>query len=106
MQEKGNHEGCIEQIYRLFNDHLMQDGGPSKLDEKGRIRIDDWEMQDDVQSEVSRIWEEIDTDNLSDISNFNNYKAEFLKLFGFGMEGVNYSAESDPVRELPSIKSN
>lgn len=102
MKEKGNHEGCIEQIQRLFGDHLSADDEPL-LDEKGRIRIDDWEMQDDVQAEVAEAWEKVTTENLSDLSDFSGYKTEFLRLFGFGLESVDYGAETDPERPLPSI---
>lgn len=103
MKEKDLHEGCIEQIERLFADHLSAESGPT-LDEKNRIRIDDWEMRDDVQDAVARAWEEVTTDNLSAVSDYSGYKEEFLKLFGFGLEGVNYEAETDPERPLPSEK--
>lgn len=101
MKEAGNHEGCIEQIERLFADHLASEAGPA-LDDKGRIRIDDWEMRDDIQAKVAALWEQVDTSNLRDISDFDGYQSEFLRLFGFGLEGVDYSAETDPVRALPS----
>ncbi len=102
MKERGNHEGCIEQIQRLFSDHLAGGSAPT-LDERNRIRIDDWEMQDDVQSAVMELWEKVDTDNLSEISDFAGYKEEFLKLFGFGLEGVNYEEETNQEVDLPSI---
>lgn len=102
MKEAGNHEGCIEQIYRLFGDHLNSENGP-KLDEKGRIRIDDWEMGEEVQSAVMELWDKVDTDNLTDISDFEGYRSEFLKLFGFGLDGVNYEADANPMRDLPSV---
>ena len=101
MKEAGNHEGCIEQIQRLFTDHLANGGEPT-LDEKKRIRIDDWEMQESIQSAVGDAWEKITTDNLSELSDFSGYKTEFLKLFGFGLEGVDYEADTDPERLLPS----
>ena len=101
MKEAGNHEGCIEQIQRLFADHLANGGEPT-LDEKKRIRIDDWEMQDNIQSAVGDAWEKITTENLSELSDFSGYKTEFLKLFGFGLEGVDYELDTDPERPLPS----
>ena len=101
MKEAGLHEGCIEQIQRLFADHLASGGAPS-LDEKGRIRIDDWEMRADIQAAVASAWETVTTENLSSDSDFSGYKNEFLRLFGFGLEGVDYEAETNPEKALPS----
>jgi enoyl-[acyl-carrier protein] reductase/trans-2-enoyl-CoA reductase (NAD+) len=103
MKEKGLHEGCIEQIQRLFADHLTAGNGPV-LDEKGRIRIDDWEMREEVQAAVAAAWETATTSNLSDISDFSGYKKEFIRLFGFGIEGVDYEADTNPEKPLPSEK--
>ncbi|MCL4103595.1 UNVERIFIED_CONTAM: hypothetical protein GTU68_059674 [Idotea baltica] len=102
MKEAGNHEGCIEQIQRLFADHLASADGPT-LDEKGRIRIDDWEMSDAVQKPVHEKWAEVTTENLSQISDFSGYRDEFLKLFGFGAEGVDYSAEVNQEKLIISV---
>ena len=102
MKAKGTHEGCIEQIHRLFADHYGAANGPT-LDEKGRIRIDDWEMSPDVQGEVEKIWNVITTEQLGELSDFEGYQKEFLKLFGFGLSGVDYTAETDPVRPVPSL---
>lgn len=101
MKAKGTHEGCIEQIQRLFADHYSAANGPT-LDEKGRVRIDDWEMRPEVQEEVEKIWKIVSTENLDDVSDFAGYQQEFLRLFGFGLPGVDYAAETDPVRPLPS----
>lgn len=101
MKEAGLHEGCIEQIERLFAGHLASGSAPS-LDDRKRIRIDDWEMRDDIQAAVADAWEKVDTENLSDLSDFSGYKSEFLKLFGFGLEGVDYEADTNPERPLPS----
>ena len=99
MKAKGLHEGCIEQIQRLFATRLA---GNPQPDEDGRIRIDDWEMREDIQAEVAALWEKVSTENLADISDIAGYRAEFLKLFGFGLEGINYEAEAEPMQGLPS----
>ncbi len=87
MKEKGLHEGCIEQIQRLFADHLTAEGGPA-LDEKGRIRIDDWEMREDIQKAVEEAWETATTSNLSDVSDFSGYKKEFLRSSVLGSKAL------------------
>ena len=101
MKEEGIHEDCIEQIYRLFSERLSSD---PQLDGEGRIRIDDWEMRDDIQQSVAEDWEKINTDNLSEISDFEGYQSDFLKLFGFGIPGINYDAETDPIREIDLVQ--
>ncbi|MGI9239905.1 MAG: enoyl-ACP reductase FabV, partial [Verrucomicrobiales bacterium] len=98
MKEAGTHEDCIEQVQRLFADRLY--GGELDLDEKGRIRIDDWEMRPEIQGAVQAAWEKVTTDNLAELGDFDAYHENFLRLFGFGLEGVDYGAEADPVREL------
>ncbi len=100
MKEKGNHEGTIEQIQRLFSEHYCGPNGP-QLDEKGRIRIDDWEMQADVQAAVLEVWNTISTEKLASDTDFVGYQSEFLKLFGFGLPGVDYDAEVETLRPLP-----
>jgi enoyl-[acyl-carrier protein] reductase/trans-2-enoyl-CoA reductase (NAD+) len=102
MKAKGLHEGCIEQIQRLFADHYGADAGP-QLDDKGRIRIDDWEMRPEVQAEIEKIWAGVTTETIDDVSDFEGYQKEFYRLFGFGLAGVDYAAESDPVRPVPSL---
>lgn len=102
MKARGTHEGCIEQIHRLFASHYDAPNGPA-LDAHGRIRIDDWEMREDVQAEVARVWEEITTESIDDLSDFAGYQKEFLRLFGFGLEGVDYAADANPLRPVPSI---
>lgn len=101
MKEEGIHEDCIEQIYRLFSERLSSD---PQLDSEGRIRIDDWEMRDDIQQSVAEAWEKINTNNLSEISDFEGYQSDFLKLFGFGIPGINYDAETDPIREIDLVQ--
>jgi enoyl-[acyl-carrier protein] reductase/trans-2-enoyl-CoA reductase (NAD+) len=99
MKEKGLHEGCIEQMYRLFAERLYG-GGELLTDESGRIRIDDLEMRADVQSAVALLWDQASSDNLANISDIEGYHADFLKLFGFGLPGVDYDAQVEPVVEL------
>ncbi|ATA76936.1 putative reductase Fjoh_3464 [Capnocytophaga canimorsus] len=104
MKEKGIHEGTIEQIYRLFNERLYTEEGNVPLDEKGRIRIDDWEMRDDVQAEVARLWEMATTENLSGISDIEGYRNDFFNLFGFNYDVIDYDADTNEMVEVPSIK--
>ena len=92
MKEKGSHEGCIEQILRMFHDRLYA-GGEIQTDESRRIRLDDWEMAPDVQEAISSRWPEVTTENLEEFTDFAGYRAEFLKLFGFGRDDVDYAAE-------------
>jgi enoyl-[acyl-carrier protein] reductase/trans-2-enoyl-CoA reductase (NAD+) len=93
MKAKGIHEGCIEQIQRLMADRLYS--GDLQLDEDGRIRVDDWEMRDDIQQAIAGAWENISNDNFNELADFQGYKDDFLKLFGFGLNGVDYEADTD-----------
>ena len=102
MKEKGIHEGCIEQIQRLYSERLF--GGDLALDEKGRIRVDDWEMREDVQAEISKLWKEATTENLSEIGDLEGYSEEFFKLFGFKVNGVDYNVDVNELVEVPSIQ--
>lgn len=102
MKDKGIHEGTIEQMYRLFADRLYA-GGEVPVDEENRIRIDDWEMRDDVQDEVAKIWEAIESDNIESISDLAGYRREFFQLFGFETDGVDYEADVDPQVEVPNV---
>lgn len=95
MKEKNVHEGCIEQMQRLFATQLYNGKQPT-LDSEGRIRIDDREMDADVQTKVEKLWHEVNTDNIKAISDLTGYKSEFLKLFGFGLAGVDYEAPVSP----------
>ncbi|PWB23125.1 enoyl-ACP reductase FabV [Flavobacterium sp. HTF] len=103
MKEEGIHEGCIEQIQRLFQDRLYN-GSEVPVDEKGRIRIDDWEMRDDIQAKVAKLWLEATTETLPEIGDLAGYRNDFLNLFGFEFEGVDYKAEANEVVEIQSIK--
>lgn len=100
MKEKGIHEGCIEQIQRLYSERLF--GGDLALDDKGRIRIDDWEMREDVQAEIAELWQKATTENLSEIGDLQGYSNEFFNLFGFKVDGVNYNADVNEVVKIPS----
>ncbi|EJL63561.1 enoyl-ACP reductase FabV [Flavobacterium sp. CF136] len=102
MKEEGIHEGCIEQIQRLFQDRLYK-GSEVPVDEKGRIRIDDWEMRDDVQEKVAKLWLEATTETLPVIGDLAGYKNDFLNLFGFEFAGVDYKADANEVVEIESI---
>ena len=93
MKEKGTHEGCIEQIYRMFNG--IYGNGEIVKDEKGRLRLDDYEMDEEIQAEVLKIWDEINTDNIFELSDVKGIKEDFYKLFGFGVDGVDYEADVD-----------
>ena len=99
MKAKGNHEGCIEQIDRLFRTQ-MYGGAGLQFDDAGRVRIDDWEMQPDVQAAVAKIWPEVTTENLAQLTDIAGYRQEFLKLFGFGIAGIDYDADINPHVEL------
>ena len=102
MKAEGIHEGCIEQIQRLFEQRLYS-GKEIPTDEKGRIRIDDWEMREDVQERIKTLWEKATTENLSEIGDLAGYKQDFLNLFGFGFEGVDYQLDTNELVKIPSI---
>ena len=101
MKEKGLHEGCIEQMYRLCHDRLFQETPPA--DAEGRIRLDDWEMRPDVQAEVARRWAEICTENVNELADIDGYWQDFYQMFGFRLDGVDYSADADPAAAIPSM---
>lgn len=94
MKEKNLHEGCIEQMYRLFKNHLY--GSDQSIDEEGRIRLDNFEMQADVQSAVTELWPKINSQNIFQLSDLGGYRKEFFKLFGFGIDGIDYDLDVVP----------
>jgi len=104
MKEEGIHEGCIEQMDRLFRERLYT-GKPIDTDEKGRIRIDDWEMRKDVQDKVAGLWSKAVTENVAEIGDLAGYRSDFYHLFGFGFDGVDYGADTDEMVGVSSIKS-
>ena len=105
MKAKGTHEGTIEQMQRLFADRLYTENGEVALDSEGRIRIDDWEMAEDVQAEVAKYWDKVTTETLAEISDIDGYRKEFFNLFGFELEGVDYEKDTDENVKVPSIEA-
>jgi enoyl-[acyl-carrier protein] reductase/trans-2-enoyl-CoA reductase (NAD+) len=103
MKEKGTHEGCIEQIDRLFRDHLYT-SHPLAKDAEGYIRIDDLEMQQDIQQKIMEIWPRISSENLVQLADVKSYCEEFYHLFGFDVPNVNYDDEVNPSIEVPSLR--
>ena len=100
MEEKGIQEGCIEQIIRLFKTQFIGNNKP-QVDELGRIRMDDWEMREDVQKEVVKLWPQINTENLKSISDYEGFKKGFRNLFGFEVDGVDYDQPVEVNRLIP-----
>ena len=104
MRELGIHEGCIEQINRMFHQRLYKaDGSAAEVDDNNRLRLDDWELRDDVQEHCKAIWNELTDENLAELTDYVQYKEEFLKLFGFGVAGVDYEADVNPQVEFNVI---
>ncbi len=101
MKAKGLHEGCMQQMWRLFAERLYSD--TVTLDAMGRIRIDDLEMQDDVQAAVVNLWKEVNSDNLGDIGDLAGYREDFYRLFGFGYNEIDYAKDIDVNVPIPSI---
>ena len=98
MREEGLHEGCMEQIYRMFSQRLFKaDGSAPEVDEENRLRLDDWELRDDIQQHCRDLWPNVTNENLFEVADYQEYKDEFLKLFGFGLESVDYDADVNPV---------
>ena len=107
MKDKNLHEGTIEQLNRLFRSQLYRDDGqPTELDEVGRLRMDDWELRDDVQEACTKLWGEVNDDNLFEITDYANYKREFLKLFGFERDDVDYEADISPLVDFTVLEAD
>ena len=94
MKEAGTHEGCIEQLYRLYTEGLYTDA--PRLDDTNRMRMDNLELDPAIQSQVEEIWPSVTEENLFEVTDYKSYNAEFLKLFGFGVSGVDYDADVNP----------
>ncbi len=91
MKEKGLHEGCIEQMNRLFLEKLA--GGVVQTDEAGRIRLDDYEMKEEIQSRISEVWDSVDSESIKELGDIKGYWDEFYNMFGFGYDNVDYSED-------------
>jgi enoyl-[acyl-carrier protein] reductase / trans-2-enoyl-CoA reductase (NAD+) len=105
MKEKGIHEGPIEQANRLFHDRLYRaDGKAAPTDDEGRLRLDDWELRDDVQIPCKTLWPTVTTENLKQITDYAGYKHEFLQLFGFDRADVDYDAEVEADRRFDCLE--
>ena len=92
MKKKGVNEGCIEQIHRLFVEKVYSGKG-LVLDDDQRLRVDDFEMREDIQTEINEIWPTLTNDNFHQIADFDGYQKEFMSLFGFGIDGVDYTQD-------------
>jgi enoyl-[acyl-carrier protein] reductase/trans-2-enoyl-CoA reductase (NAD+) len=101
MKENGTHEGCIEQIYRLFKDYLYAN---KNLPENQFIRIDDLEMRAAVQEQIAKLWPTVTTENLTELTDIEGYRDEFYRLFGFNLSGINYEADVNPQVHIESIE--
>ncbi|WP_286694731.1 enoyl-ACP reductase FabV [Spongiibacter sp. UBA1325] len=101
MKADGSHEGCIEQVYGLFRNSLYSDA--PVLDDEGRLRADGLELREEIQQAVAEAWDQVTTENLHDLTDFAGYKHEFLKLFGFDIDGVDYDADVDPVVAIKNM---
>jgi enoyl-[acyl-carrier protein] reductase/trans-2-enoyl-CoA reductase (NAD+) len=104
MKQEGVHEGTIEQIQRLYAERLYA-GTDVPTDEKGRIRIDDLEMRDDIQNKVAELWTKATTENLAEIGDLEGYRKDFYHLFGFDVENIDYNADANEMMGIDSIKT-
>lgn len=95
MKEQGTHEGCIEQLYRLFSEGVYSES--PRLDDANRFRMDNLELTEEIQSKVGAIWPQVTEENLFELTDYKGYSSEFLKLFGFGHSTIDYNAESSPL---------
>ena len=102
MKVQGTHEGCIEQISRLFHEKLFVE--KPVTDEQGRIRMDDWELSDEVQDKVMECWKNVTTENVAELSDIDGYWQDFYQMFGFHLDGVDYEKDVDLEVAIPSLK--
>ncbi|MBT4164068.1 MAG: trans-2-enoyl-CoA reductase family protein, partial [Porticoccaceae bacterium] len=101
MKADGSHEGCIEQLYRLFTEGLYAE--TPRLDEEGRLRMDELELRPEIQAAVAASWAKVSTDNLRQLTDFAGYKHEFLALFGFDIQGIDYEADVNPEVDIAHL---
>jgi len=103
MKAAGLHEDCIQQVDRLFRTR-MYNGSALQFDEDGRVRMDDWEMRPEIQQAVMAVWDKVSTETIDQETDFSGYQENFLRLFGFGLPGVDYEADADPEVAIPSMQ--
>ena len=104
MKEQGTHEGCIQQIARLFKDKLLVEQVPA--DEKYQIRMDDWELDDKVQNQVMECWKKVTTENVEEVSDIDGYWEDFYHMFGFHFDNIDYTEDTEVQVEIPSLKAD
>lgn len=103
MREQGIYESVIEHIFRMFSAALY--GDKAEIDDNGRVRMDSWELRDSVQNRCKELWPQVTTENLNELSDYQDYKKQFLQLFGFDIEGVDYSADVNPDVQMDNLIS-
>lgn len=103
MKKEGIHEGCIEQMHRLFYDRLYSTNAIA-VDEKGRIRVDDWEMREDIQQQVASLWDQATTESLPEIGDLEGYANDFFNLFGFKVDNVDYTLDVNEIVKIPGLQ--
>jgi len=97
MKDMALHEDAMDLIDRLFRVHLYNESGERRFDDVGRLRVDDRELRDDVQAEIRRRWALVNTDNIMDVSDLAGFRRDFLRVFGFDVDGVDYNADVSPL---------
>lgn len=104
MKEADLHEDCIEQMDRLYREKVYNATEELETDESGCVRMDDWEMRPEIQAKVKELWPKVTTETVENLTDFGGYQENFLKLFGFGLEGVAYEADVDPEVGIPGMR--